>query len=288
MKTWDTVAIVGVGLIGGSIGLALRERKLAREVVGIGRRPGPLRIALRRGAVTRTTTDLAAGVAEADFVVICTPVESIAGHVRAAAEASRTATLITDAGSTKGPIVADLDRILANGQDSPYPRFVGSHPMAGSEKNGPQHARGDLFEGCVTIVTPTDHSNAKACQAVSQFWRKLGARVLRMTPQEHDQAMAAISHLPHVVAAALAAVTPAESLPLAAGGWRDTTRIAGGDAILWRQILSQNRWNVLQALDQFLEELSAYRRALTYDDGDQLEKLLERGRAIRARCKANG
>jgi prephenate dehydrogenase len=280
MKNWDTVAIVGVGLIGASIGLALRDRKLAREVVGIGRRASTLRTAKRRGAVTRTTTDIAAGVKDAQLVVVCTPVEIIVEQARAAILSCREGAFITDAGSTKEEIVFSLDHALAHCN----PRrvaYVGSHPMAGSEKNGPQHATADLFAGKVAVVTPSSHSIPQACRTIAQFWRSLGSRVVRVGAKEHDQAVAAISHLPHLVASALAAATSPAALPLAAGGWHDTTRIAASDPRLWQQILSQNRFNVLQTLDVFSQELAEFRRALTYNDRSRIEQLLEKGKTIR-------
>ena len=280
MKTWDTVAIVGVGLIGASIGLALRERKLAKEIVGIGRRESTLRVAKRRGAVTRTTTDIAAGVVNAEFIIVCTPVEVIAEQVRMAALSCREGARITDVGSTKEEIVFSLDHAFAH-HNPRRAAFVGSHPMAGSEKTGPQHADPHLFDGCVTVVTPSVHTNAKACRDVSLFWKSLGAKTMQLGAKEHDQAVAAISHLPHLVASVLAACAPQAALPLAAGGWRDTTRVASGDPHLWRQILSQNRFHVLHALDKFCHELSDFRRALTYNDRDKIEQLLSQGKLVR-------
>ena len=159
--------------------------------------------------------------------------------------------------------------------------------MAGSEKNGPQHGRADLFQGCVTIVTPTEHTDQKACRGIVQFWKSIGAKVIPMAPREHDRAVASISHLPHLVAAALSATTPPGTLQLAAGGWRDTTRIAAGDPVLWRQILSQNRFHVLEALDAFTHEVEEFRRALTYDDGARLEQLLTEARNVRALCRTS-
>jgi prephenate dehydrogenase len=280
MKTWDTVAIVGVGLIGASIGLALRKRQLAKTVVGIGRRESTLKAAKRRGAVTRVTTDLAAGVADAQLVVVCTPVEIIPEQVRAVALNCRQGALITDAGSAKEEIVFALDHALAH-HNPRGATFVGSHPMAGSEKNGPQNATAELFEGCVTIVTPSSQTNAKAARDISLFWKSLGAKIIRIGPKEHDQAVAAISHLPHLVASVLAACAPQSALPLAAGGWRDTTRVASGDPHLWRQILSQNRFHVLHALDKFCHELTDFRRALAYNDRDKIEQLLAQGKLAR-------
>lgn len=276
MKHWDKVAIVGVGLIGGSIGLALRERRLAGEVIGIGRRAESLRRAKAVGAVSQTTDDLAAGVREADVVVVCTPMDAIAGHVRQAAEACRAGTLITDAGSTKASIVRELNGSLPKGAV-----FVGSHPLAGSEKNGPDYARADLLEGRVVVVTPTKKSRPADVERAADFWSSLGATVLMMSPAEHDRALATTSHLPHTVAAALARVTPREDLPLTAGGWRDSTRIAAGDAKLWTQILLNNRDNILKSLGRFEKSVAAFRSALERNDSRRLNKLLQEAKHLR-------
>jgi prephenate dehydrogenase len=280
MKTWDTVAIVGVGLLGGSIGLALRRRKLARRVIGIGRRPAKLRTARSMGAVTQTTTDVQAGVAEAELVVVCTPVDQVAELSRQAAWHGAKGVLVTDVGSTKEAIVHSLDQALAR-HNPRQAAFVGSHPMAGSEKQGPQHARADLFEGRVVVVTPSPATPARRVQDVQRLWRSLGATVVRSTPKAHDQAVAAASHVPHLMAAVLAGTTPPEALRIAAGGWLDTTRIASGDPALWTQILSQNRFNVLESLGQVEASLAEFRRALVYNDIPLLRSLLERGKKVR-------
>jgi prephenate dehydrogenase len=269
MKQWDTVAIVGVGLIGGSIGLALRQRNLAKNVVGIGRRQVSLRAARRVGAVTETTIDLAKGVASAELIVVCTPVAQIVDHVRRAAQHCPERTLITDAGSTKQSMVDALDDQLARGC-----RFLGSHPLAGSEKAGAAAAVADLFEGRVAILTPTKNTRAEDFDLLEQFWQSLGSVVLQMTPEEHDQALALTSHLPHVAAAALAASLPEKYFRLAGTGMLDTTRVAGSDPELWRQILTDNRRNVLAALERFGAELSALHAALRDDNQDELTRIL--------------
>jgi len=280
MKQWETVAIVGVGLIGGSIGLALRQRNLARRVLGIGRRVSSLRQATKCGAVTETSTDLERAVADADLIVVCTPVADIVAHVLRVADACPATALITDVGSTKAEIVRQLDRALLKKGES-RATFVGSHPLAGSEKTGPQFARADLFEGRAVVVTPTRRTPESALKLTESLWTSLGAIVSQKTPQDHDQAVASISHLPHVIASALAANTPTEDLCLAAGGWLDTTRIAAADAELWRQILSDNRRNVLKSLTKFEKVLAKYRRALENDDQNKLLQLLEAGKQHR-------
>jgi prephenate dehydrogenase len=283
------IAIVGVGLIGGSIGLALRERGLAEEVVGIGRRAASLEAAQRRGAVDWTTTNLVSGVAEADLVVVAAPVNAIVDTVRAVAAAAPRA-MITDAGSTKAQICRELrespplDYLAAGELDRPGPtppRFVGSHPIAGNHRTGPEHARGDLFQDRVVAVTPEDDTPPGLVERVKEFWESLGAEVVLLSPEEHDRALAATSHLPHLIAAALAAATPEEWLRLAGTGWGDTTRIAAGDPTLWTQIFSQNRAAVLDALRRFEHQLAVFDEALDEGDPATLTLRLQEAKRIR-------
>lgn len=269
MKQWNTVAIVGVGLIGGSIGLALRQRQLAKTIVGIGRRQASLRVARRVGAVTHTTIDLNKGVAEADLVVVCTPVGHIVEHVRQAAQHCPERTLITDAGSTKQSIVAALDSGLGHGC-----RFLGSHPLAGSEKTGATCASAELFEGRPAVLTPTKNTRAEDFDLLEQFWQALGSVVIKMTPEEHDRAIAVTSQLPHIAAAALVLTVPEEYFRLTSTGILDTTRVAGGDPELWQQILTLNRQNVLSALEQYGAKLAALHAALRDDKQDEIARFL--------------
>jgi len=261
--------VVGVGLIGGSIGLALRARGIADAVIGIGRRHASLRTARRVGAVTSTTVDLAKGVAEAELIVVCTPVGRIVEHVRQAAAHCPEGTLITDAGSTKRGIVESLD-----GQLPRACRFLGSHPLAGSEKMGAAHASADLFEGRVAILTPTKNTHAEDFDTLEGFWSALGSVVIQMPPEEHDRALAVTSHLPHLAAAALAGILPESCFRLTAAGVLDATRIASGDPELWAQIFTQNRENVLGALGQYERALSAMRAAMERGDEENLRQLL--------------
>jgi prephenate dehydrogenase len=279
MQRWESVTIIGVGLIGASIGLALRERELARTVVGVGRRTSTLRQARQRGAVTSTTTDVARGVRDSRLILVCTPVESIATFVLEAAANCPVGSIITDAGSTKVEIVGAVDAALKN--SSNQVAFVGSHPMAGSEKTGPAHAQADLFEGRVAVVTPSKQTSSEAVEQIDRFWELLGSTVVHMSPKDHDRSVAAISHMPHLVASALAGATPAEDLSLASTGWLDTTRIASGDPELWRQILVDNRGGVLKSLDKFERVLAMFRHALERDQQEKLLQLLEAGKQRR-------
>jgi prephenate dehydrogenase len=276
MPRWNTVAIVGVGLIGGSIGLALRSRGLAGRVIGIGRRPESLRKAMEVGAVTETSLHLGESIHAADLIVFATPVDRIAPAILEAARHFSKKALITDAGSTKAEMIGELDKALP-----PKTRFIGGHPLAGGEKAGPEFATADLFEGRVAIVTPTERSSRAVVREASEFWASLGSQVITMSPEEHDEAVAAISHLPHLLASALARGTPKERLELAASGWRDTTRIAAGDAELWTQILLANRRNVLKSLARFEKTVSRFKDALKNDDPAALKRLLAEAKRIR-------
>jgi len=244
MKKLNCVAIAGVGLIGGSLGLALRDRNLARSIVGFGSRPATLETAKRRGAITEIATDARTAVAEADLVVLCAPVAHIAALARTINPLCRPGTLITDVGSTKRDIVRELDAALAEPSWNPLVRFVGSHPLAGNEKSGPEHATADLFVDRMVVVTPSENTQTDDLRAVVYLWEALGAKVCEMSPEEHDRAVAATSHLPHLVAAAIAGSTPEEYVSLTGNGWQDTTRIAAGDPALWRQIMLANRDNL--------------------------------------------
>ena len=277
MPTWNNVAIIGPGLIGGSIGLALRQRKLAAQIVGIGRREASLKAALARGCVTEITTNLAGGVSKAELVIVCTPVDSIAHFVQQAAQHCLPNCILTDAGSTKAQIVATIE--AANLKQP----FVGSHPIAGGEKNGPEAATADLFANRVAVITPSTKTNPATITTIKYFWQSLGSRVVEMPPADHDAMLARTSHLPHLVAAALAAATPADeqAIALTGPGWADTTRIAAGDPDLWREIFLANRDTTLKALDDFETVLKTWREALHSANGPQITALLKEGKLRR-------
>jgi prephenate dehydrogenase len=280
MREWEQAAIVGVGLIGGSIGLALRRAKAARRIIGVGRSAAHLQKAIARGAIDQLVLESAGELPEVDLVIVCTPVDHVAKHITWWAGSAANGALLTDAGSTKARIVADVDAQL-QGHNPRGARFIGSHPLAGSEKAGVEHAREDLFDGRIVVITPTNHTPPSAVEEVEVLWKSLGAGVVSMSPSVHDDAVASTSHLPHVIASALAAVTPSDLLKLAAGGWLDTTRIAAGDVALWQQILLENREPVLAALARYETELASWRRALEQRDAVAIEQLLQQGKTIR-------
>jgi prephenate dehydrogenase len=273
----DQLTIVGVGLIGGSVGLAAKARGVARRVVGVGRDDRTLSRAAAGGVIDSFTTTIADGVANADFVVVCTPVDRVAADVLTAVRGAPPRAVVTDAGSTKGNIVRELAGKFPDGGA----HFVGSHPLAGSEKKGAAFAKADLFQDRVVVVTPTADTDPEAVSVVDAFWLSLGARVVRMDPFEHDSALAFTSHLPHAAASGLAGVTPPGWLNLTAGGFRDTTRIAAGDPELWAAIFEANRDAVLAATDAFAARMAEFREALTTGDREKLVKWLADGKRVR-------
>jgi prephenate dehydrogenase len=271
-----TLTIVGVGLIGGSIGLSARRRGLTERIVGVGRQQASVDHALAIGAIDEASLDLPAAVHRAEVAVFCTPVDHIVEQVLTAATGCASGTLLTDAGSTKAAIVHGIESNTPNGV-----HFVGSHPLAGSEKRGPEHADANLFEDRLTIVARTRHTDTAALEKTCAFWRALGSRVHIMSPEDHDQALAMTSHLPHLAAAALAGILPSALHELTATGFRDTTRIAAGDPALWNGIFVQNRAAVLEALGALQDRLMEFKRALMANDRTALDALLAQAKRTR-------
>lgn len=272
--SFDTIAIVGVGLLGGSIGAAAKANQLARKVVGIGRNQRRLDAAQSAGLVDSVSTDFE--VRDADLIIVCTPVDLISDIVRAAATAAKPGTLITDVGSIKSNICRNLDGSLPEGVT-----FIGSHPIAGSEKQGYEHADAALFNESVCVITPHASTPEDEVRRLTTCWQTLGATVVELSPDEHDQALAATSHLPHVVAAALSGSLNETNRQFAASGFRDTTRIAAGNPELWSAILLNNGAAVLDSLDTFSVQLASLRHAIENREGETLQNLLRNAKTNR-------
>jgi prephenate dehydrogenase len=278
------LAVVGVGLLGGSVAKAARSGALARRIVGIGRDEARLRPALDDGTLDAITTDLAAGVRQADFVLLSAPVLAIEGLLERVWRVAADGAVITDVGSTKGNIVRAAERLPAGRSLA----FVGSHPMAGSEQRGYRVARADLFRGATVVVTPTDRTELRAVKAATEFWEALGARVSTLDPETHDRSVAAISHLPHLIACALvdgaARVDPA-ALELAARGFKDTTRIAAGDPDMWTEIFLANRDALSATVEAFRDALADLERVIDAGQADALRAVLARIKATREQVR---
>ena len=272
---FERIAIIGVGLIGGSVGLAAKTRGVARHRVGIDREPRVLEHAAKLGAIDSWSCDLAEGIRGAELCVVCTPVDRIGGIILQAASSSPAGLLFTDVGSTKSNILKAVEKLPAGFE------YVPAHPLAGSEKSGATHGQADLFLNKAAIVTPVPGNTAAAVERVAQFWRALGANVTIMDPAEHDRVLAITSHLPHAIAATVAGSTPAEFLKLSAGGFRDLTRIAAADPPMWTAVFQANRDSVLTALATFKQRLTEFQRLLEAGDGAGLERWLTEAKQVR-------
>ena len=263
------VTIVGVGLLGGSAALAIRAHDPKVRIAGVGRRQSSLDEALRLGVIDTAHLDASEVVGRTDLVILAAPVGAFEKHLRAIAPALRRGAVVTDVGSTKAGVVTMAERLLGKGGP-----FVGSHPMAGSEKKGVGFARGDLFTGATCIVTPTAHTPPRVTRRVEKLWQSLGMRTVRMRPAAHDKAMASVSHLPHVLASLLMMLPARGDLDVSATGFRDATRLASGDPEMWRDILITNRRAILAAIDSLDEDLCHIRDLLVVGDAPGLEKFL--------------
>jgi prephenate dehydrogenase len=279
----NTLVIVGVGLIGGSIARAARRRGVAARIVGIDRQAEALARALQDGIIDDAHAELTAAAGgtgfspvDADLVLFCTPVDGIAAQVIEASAHCRPGTLLSDVGSTKAAILR-----VVNGQLPPGIEFVGSHPLAGSEKHGSANASTHLLEDRLVIVTPSPGTTDNALSRIRDFWTALGARVQVMDADEHDRALALTSHLPHLLASALAGILPPPLYDLTAAGFRDMTRLASGQPALWSAIFRSNQAHLLTALDRLEEQLQRFREVLLQGDRAALESLLQQGKKVR-------
>ena len=271
---FGTVAIVGVGLIGGSLGMALKRRRLAQRVIGVGRSPDRLEKAHALGAIDAGETDLARGVAEADIVVLCTTVGHIVETLPDVLGSVRSGAVVTDVGSTKGAI---------SQKAAGFPFFVGGHPMAGSEQAGVEAATALLFEEATWAITPTGETDPRALRTVERLAREVGATMLTLTPAAHDAMLAVTSHLPHVLASALmrraaaAQYTHPQTQRLTAGSFADATRVAASPPEIWRDVCLTNRDALLAALGGFRAELDALEGAVESGDAAQIEAFFAGG-----------
>jgi len=276
------ITLAGVGLLGGSLGLAVKQRGLAVKVDGLVRRSAGIAECNKLGVVDYATRDPLRAVEDADLVVMCTPLARMREVLQQMLPALKRGAILTDVGSVKSSVVRELQPLVA--EAGGY--FVGSHPMAGAEKAGPSAARADLFVNAVCVVTPTTGSSPEAVDRVEDFWRAVGGRPLRMTPELHDDLVGRSSHLPHVVAAELANYVlspahPKQQAMLCANGFRDTTRIASGSPEMWRDIALANRKNLARVLGVFVEDLQEFKLALENGDEKLVEEFFEKAKQRR-------
>ena len=276
MTGFKPVTIVGLGLIGGSLGKAVRRKRLARTVVGLSRSSSTLRRAKRRGAIDVGTTDGARAVRDADLVILATPVDLIVPTGTRLARFMRPGSLLTDVGSTKTQVVRALERSLPAGIT-----FVGAHPLAGSELQGIDAATPALFDGAVCVLTRTVHTDRRALRRLIRFWRPLVGRVVTMSPQAHDRVLAGVSHLPHLIAYCLAGAASLKPLPSAPPSFLNMTRIAKSDPDLWDDILLSNRAALRAAADRFERRWRTLRALLARGDRAALRRFLADAQSMR-------
>ncbi len=270
------ITLVGIGLLGGSLGLAVRQRRLAGEIAGYVRRPEGIAQCEQFAAADYATTDLLAAVSGADLVILCTPLAQMTILTRQFLPALKRGAIVTDVGSVKGGIVRELQTLVRRRGA----HFIGSHPMAGGEKTGVAAARADLFEHAVCVVTPTKKTEASALRKVEGFWKSLGADVMRMPPESHDTLVSRSSHLPHLAAAALAHLVlnprhPRSQAALCANGFRDTTRIASGSPEMWRDITLANRKPLSRSLAQFIRDLQKFQHSIQTANSSGIMRFFE-------------
>ncbi|NQU44070.1 prephenate dehydrogenase/arogenate dehydrogenase family protein [bacterium] len=276
------LTVVGVGLLGASLGMAALRRGIVDEAIGVGRDAGRLRKAVDSGAISSYTLDLAEGCREADLVVLCGPVSVILRQLPAVLQAVPPRAIVTDVGSTKHSIVELAEGVRRDGAP-----FIGSHPMAGSEKSGAEFAQPDLYQGATVILTPSPSTDSDALTRVETFWKAVGMRVAAVSPKEHDRLLARLSHLPHLTAAALVLQTVGDAAStdllcqLAGPGFRDTTRIAMGSVPMWKDIFLDNKQAMIESIDAALELLQQARRTIANEDAEALSAFLDQAAQLR-------
>lgn len=264
------VAILGLGLLGGSIAIVSRKRGLSSRVIGWSHRETTRLTALENGVIDECHPTPQEAVAKADLVVLCTPVGAMSALLEMIAPSLKSGAIVTDVGSTKRSIVAAAERLLDPAKNA----FVGSHPMAGSERSGIGAIDEKLFDDRLCILTPNERTDPKAMAELAEFWHDIGMRTVQISPGEHDRLLADVSHLPHLLAAAMVSIQEDRAIGIAGQGFKDSTRIAAGDAALWRDIFLDNREGVIRSLDRFMAGLKDYRTALQAGDGHRIEALL--------------
>jgi prephenate dehydrogenase len=285
---WHHISIIGAGLLGGSLALALKRRQLAASVRACVRRDAALAECRKLEIADLVTKDLKEAVQGAELVVLCTPLSQMAALAAELRPFLKQGAVLTDVGSVKGTVVRELEPIARQARAE----FVGSHPMAGSEQSGVAAARADLFENALCLVTPGHYSSPQAIAGIEEFWRAVGGWPIRLNPEAHDDLVSRSSHLPHVVAAelvnyVLSPVHPKEQRLVCANGFRDTTRIASGSPEMWRDIALANRKNLGRVLGVFIEDLQEFQLALERGDVRAIEEFFGNAKLRRDEWRAH-
>lgn len=282
-KMFDRIALIGIGLIGSSLARVIRREGLAGEIVVSTRSAGTLARAQELGLGDRYTTDAAEAVKDADLVIVSVPVGSSGAVAEQIAPALKPGAIVTDVGSTKASVIAQMQPHMP-----PHVHFIPGHPLAGTEKSGPDAGFAELFENRWCILTPPEGAEPEAVERLAAFWRACGSNIDTMDPEHHDMVLAMVSHLPHIIAYNivgtaddLQTVTKSEVIKYSASGFRDFTRLAASDPTMWRDVCLHNKDAILEMLSRFSEDLASLQRAIRWGDGDKLFELFTRTRAVR-------
>lgn len=285
----EKVAIIGLGLLGGSIGLAIKERAASIATTGYDADAAVRSQAEQRGLVGEVTNSMAEAVSDADLVILCVPMGAMGEAARSMASALPLSAIVSDVGSAKSGLAQTLSSVL------PGRHIIPAHPVAGTEQSGPEAGFAALFTNRWCILTPPQDADDEALEALSEFWTKLGARIEIMDAEHHDLVLAVTSHIPHLIAFTIVGtasdledVTQSEVIKYSAGGFRDFTRIAASDPVMWRDVFLSNKSAVLEMLGRFTEDLTALQRAIRSGDGETLHDLFDRTRAIRRQVIEQG
>ena len=277
---YNSLCIIGPGLLGASIAMSVYEKKLAKEIHLWARNIEKRNNCLKKNWCDYVHQSLESAVKNSDFIVICTPVDTVIPILKTIAPHLSPDTIVTDVGSVKGNICSEAKAIAKNASF----HFIGSHPMAGSEKSGMEYANAELLTKATCIITANEHSDTLALEKVAQFWLQLEMNPVYMSPENHDSLNAKISQLPHNIASVLAASlsdVPENQFLFAGGGLKDTTRVAGGSPTLWQSIISQNSEDILKSIDQFEKTLNTFKNSLAAEDLDGLHEVLNDGQLVR-------
>jgi len=276
MKKLKKITIVGVGLIGGSIGLAVKGKRLAREVVGVGHHRSSINRAVRLKTIDRGTLNLKEGVKGSDVVILATPILSIVKLTKRIIPYLKDGCIITDVGSAKLKLTQEIEEVLPKNIS-----FVGGHPMAGSEKRGVGRARRDLFKDSICILTKTKNTSQRSLKVIRALWRSLGAEVITLSPEVHDRVVSEISHLPHMLVFSMLSGVDKRDLRFASSGFYDTTRIASSDAKVWKDIAISNKKEIAKSIFKFKKNLSMLEKAINRRDSAALVRIFKRAKSKR-------
>jgi prephenate dehydrogenase len=274
------VTVVGIGLLGGSLAIAMKKNHLAREVVGVSRRQAALQFAVKNKIIDHGISNIVKAVENADFVILATPIQTILSLLGTLGPHLKRGCIVTDVGSTKTSIVQAAQKHLPG-----HVLFVGGHPLAGSEKKGVEFSDPALFNQSFCLLTPTDKTNRGALDKVNEVWTRVGANVKTLTPDEHDAILAYTSHIPHLLAYGLINTIPSQYLMYGSTGLKDTTRIASSSPEVWNDICMQNSKNILKSLDEFVGVLANYRKAIVTRDESTVTDFFKKAKEKRDTLK---